>query len=764
MRKWAFVLYDEKNKTTYKLKHDIDEWKSFGISYGREERAGIFKSYNAGFTFIKEDASFLKDIIISKGFNERIRLDVFVNSVQDGSQLIYSGYLDLTDPEMSGCKFKCPIYSGGFFTSLDNSWDTQYSIPNENTTQDKFKDIDFDGGTYALNQPLGLLLSTQTQGDTVISMPISKLHQTFLPIKRTDSDSSKLNFFQDAETLTILGNEEAVSEKNCFIVSPNRDNGGNLQFDLSSFVGRGVLKDIPVRPYQNDYVLSGTITLQFRFGVYLFDKTEAEIWRPSENQLRKEAQFTTNQIITAGAPDSFSDVHTDISFNNLHLMNFSVNLDWLTQTNRDSGYMVAVSMSCIMCAVEYIDHSKMEQRSIRITDAYVTNPKMLEFYPSTGFSIKYENRGFKLNRKKKIHGISPSDLFIKLLEKINTTVNSTVENSGVYSILGKYDLRADNDTLRKISDKYIIASGTTLIGNKLKLFNSIQSSVNTSLKDFTDFVYKVFNLKLIVLYDRDTDTYNLSWKKTEDCYKNDLIQEITEISNITVTSDRNRLYTAVKVGYKNNSNVIFGHLEYNTENLFKTQNTELESNELDLVSSYKAGALDVETFIHENNGNTEDTSEGGSDIYVIEIDGLKNAIYQIDRGNINRGINVSLSPKKILNAHLIEISSYLYKTDKLIFISSERNAEFEHLGISESSDFLLSQNIVTKPFIISVNIPAVNDIIKAIEANPLGYFSFKHNGATYKGFIADGTESITINPMNEQESTVTLIAHTDSHL
>jgi len=55
-------------------------------------------------------------------------------------------------------------------------------------------------------------------------------------------------------------------------------------------------------------------------------------------------------------------------------------------------------------------------------------------------------------------------------------------------------------------------------------------------------------------------------------------------------------------------------------------------------------------------------------------------------------------------------------------------------------------------------------MIKAIDSNPLGFFQFRMGSKVYKGYLADGTDSASINPMNETSSTLKLIAHSNSDL
>ena len=134
-------------------------------------------------------------------------------------------------------------------------------------------------------------------------------------------------------------------------------------------------------------------------------------------------------------------------------------------------------------------------------------------------------------------------------------------------------------------------------------------------------------------------------------------------------------------------------------------------------------------------------------------------------GKIKVGFNTMFTPKRMLMKFNAMLTSYLFYNRNLCFISSERNANFEWSGVREDEDYMLSSNgYPTLPFLFEVEVPAVMGMMEAIDKNPLGYFEFSYNGKTYKGYIADGTDSVQVNPMNETSSTLKLIAHKESGL
>jgi len=105
----------------------------------------------------------------------------------------------------------------------------------------------------------------------------------------------------------------------------------------------------------------------------------------------------------------------------------------------------------------------------------------------------------------------------------------------------------------------------------------------------------------------------------------------------------------------------------------------------------------------------------------------------------------------------------LYFDKKITFIATTGNADFEYHR-KENEDVTILEQPYNLPFICTVDVPATVDLIQKIEANPLGYFEFEYFGKLYKGYIAEGTDSLVINPMNEKSSTLKLLLKNDSEI
>ena len=168
---------------------------------------------------------------------------------------------------------------------------------------------------------------------------------------------------------------------------------------------------------------------------------------------------------------------------------------------------------------------------------------------------------------------------------------------------------------------------------------------------------------------------------------------------------------------------------------------------MSLVPVYRAGALDIETYIHSNYGSYTDKVQDGGNVYVIIMNGEENATYTIADDYVKKSINLDLRPSKIIMAHYKEIAGMVYYNKILTFIETTGYAEIDYQG-KQNDNITILEAPYFIPFEATIEVPAVTDLIPKIEANPLGYFEFTYNEKIYKGYIAEGTESLTINPMN----------------
>ena len=225
MKEWRFKL----NERT--LLHDILEWREFGITFGREEKTSLIKSYTSQFTFIKEDAEWLKNIVYSQGVNAVVMVKIYSLDAFGNSILEYEGQLNLSTFVDNGHTVSSGVYEGGFFNLLDNNWETEIEIKHDTDGTDlnqdaglltvgeggeevelpfnwrdivggtsvtyptglnTFEDIKFTGGEYTHNEELGLNDNAEYQvtcGNGV---------DNYLAIKKKGQGNDLLKFFTEA--------------------------------------------------------------------------------------------------------------------------------------------------------------------------------------------------------------------------------------------------------------------------------------------------------------------------------------------------------------------------------------------------------------------------------------------------------------------------------------------------------------------------------------------------------------------------------------
>lgn len=81
--------------------------------------------------------------------------------------------------------------------------------------------------------------------------------------------------------------------------------------------------------------------------------------------------------------------------------------------------------------------------------------------------------------------------------------------------------------------------------------------------------------------------------------------------------------------------------------------------------------------------------------------------------------------------------------------------------VSENADVVIDDDRCFFPMLIQVETPMGKGMIGAIEGNRTGCFEFEYDGKTYKGFIAEGSDSVAVNPMNEKAGSLKLLMGKD---
>ena len=194
-----FQDIDSDNHSLTRLKYDVDGWKSYGVTFGRETGiSNVVKSYTQGWVFIKEDARYLKEKLLNYGPNRRIRLIVkrLVDALAGTYEVEYTGYVDLTQMSWDADTATAPVSEGGFFKALENSWDREYTIPNEAV-------CDFTGSVLDVD------CETTTTDECSAGVPVSSTIGYFVvggSLQNTDNGQD--NIFQNVQPRAPVGDED----------------------------------------------------------------------------------------------------------------------------------------------------------------------------------------------------------------------------------------------------------------------------------------------------------------------------------------------------------------------------------------------------------------------------------------------------------------------------------------------------------------------------------------------------------------------------
>ena len=778
MRKWSFKFFDYDLNVATPLKYDVDEWKSFGISFGREEKTSILKSYSAQFTFINEDADYLKNIVKNRNFSARIGLNVYLEG-----NLYYQCRLELFECKIEYNTFQCPVYVGGFFALLDNEWNVKRTISNrivipehvENGVKylsasipdNDFENIRFSGGGYKYEKLLNINAEKiELSKGSQVSIWNDRYQCTgkanFLPIVNNSGDN-QLKYFQDTQEATILNNNSEITMKNMFFLSQKRINSGSIEIN-GSFGQVEWEQGNQNFPQGIDREYQCKAKIIFYLLVYdNWTQDESATWRPAEHSLIAinnigVAEIASKELDLTGAfymNDEGKNVmvffqngghYPSTANTEFHFENITFDTSWLKNySGGHGGYYLGL---CASIEVQYLEtyFGVNQWTTLALThNLYAYDSDVKIFMRYNDFHINQSAR--------KICGIRPSVLFKKMVESINgkATPRYDAEGNSLGNYDGDYKLNFDLSALESADSTLTLFSDKMAKGD-LELF---EAGMMTSLEELCKFIYVNMGLKMCCIYDRLTDTYNISFKSMTDLYTQDEVCELDgKTTRVSISATADEIYSHIKVGYNNLEEAIMGQKEYNALSTFKTEHKERPELAMELFSLYKGGNFDVETIVYSMQGN-EDTDVNSDNIFILEVNriggrfGNVSKLYPVQYGNINKGLNVGISPKRLLKLHKNEMVSIR----QLNFETTTRDADFEYLSIKENTDEdTIGVPKLYSPFTLQVKSAGLIDVLNKIESNPFGLITFKIGGRKYSGYLANVTECVSINPMNEQES------------
>jgi len=761
-----FQDIDSTNQSLTKLKYDVDGWKNYGVTFGRETGiSNVVKSYTQSWTFIKEDAKYLKDKLLNFGPNRRIRFIVkrLTDALARTYAVEYSGYADLTQMTWDANTATVPITEGGFFKALENSWDREYTIPNEavcdftgsvldvnceTTTTDECSAGASVSSTIGYFVIGGTLQNTDNGQDNIFrNVPPKFLDATFDPYSQNPMPTDTFH--------------SQLSKSDAALVMRNGGTVENLRIRTSlSFDARG-----------NEFqFLVDNTTYQGRWTLYL---------------------VAADESVFSG--DRFTpDPHVNCRFTQMASQAFYYSVPALGQGQTYLNKTIPVSASAdytlsgydcgtgaeyfyVLLRIHWGDPycgGIYDYRFAAMTFRLNANEYTTISTENVQVAVTYDIQA-RVNSSRYISGISVRRTFLKLIERITDGRYSVNVSHSALDGLGDEDMLVSGSGMRGTVESAVLGDGKYPLGN-----------LTTSLQDFLKFVYVCYSLHLCVDYDRDTGTYSCRLDTFQNIYSSTRIATLENVSDVQISVDRTMLYTSIAVGYDTDDDVLSGQSEFNCRNTYDTPNTELESNELSLESPYSAAGFSIDTYILKNYGNSSDATDDDGKIYVIggilrESRQMSSfyeflfhsdlyEIYGVDRSiPVDGGVpfpetvfNVKFSPARILARHQLELQSYFHFNvwQSVTLNTCGYNSRLVADGIAESNPLLLGDAHLFVPVTVQLKASARESLISAIEANRTGYFEFGYEGQTYKGFIARNSAAVTVNPMNEKANEFTLLA------
>ncbi|MFR1243106.1 MAG: hypothetical protein ACLSDJ_18640, partial [Butyricimonas faecihominis] len=126
--KFRFLF--ERDGIQYECKYSPDEWNNNVLNWNRSsDSAGIMIKYSTSFTFIKEDADYLRDCFNTDGVFAKVRFVVEEYDYETFSfKPYYSGDIDFYSYENSKNKVSIVTSDISYKASIDANLDTTYEI------------------------------------------------------------------------------------------------------------------------------------------------------------------------------------------------------------------------------------------------------------------------------------------------------------------------------------------------------------------------------------------------------------------------------------------------------------------------------------------------------------------------------------------------------------------------------------------------------------------------------------------------------------
>ena len=588
-----FQDIDSNNKRLVPLTYSPDGWENYGINFGREtEISNVVKSYTDSWIFFKDDADYLRNIFFTYGVNRRVRLIVkrLTDWMREKYVIDYTGFFDFTQILIEGNTVSIPVAESGLFKALENRWSEDFEIGIDSICN--MSGASFSESTDILNNESGLSFQSEK----------ASIRAYFVLggiIQRNDSISDDFFFDVNTKYLNSTQNEyaastiqDSVSEDDSFFLMKSgiiQKLNIDFEFNLDLKVTKMTTYYKKHRSFHRLHLVSTDLkNVQNGGSVVLEDGINSHF------EILQRIQ-QDHQLIDGATPGPF-DQKFSVKFNGSHTLE---NYDC---SDGKAFFLVAE----IHFGFPFTDSGIMDY-SYAVSTNYGTAKSIIK--PSfSNFKIapSFESQ---IIVSKQIAAIQSPNVFKELIRRIGN----------------KYAINFDTALFEEIANFDLLTSGSGLRGIRRIQSNEGDSqtgaTIITNMESYLRYAMVVYNYRLAIDYDIEHDIYTVGLQHYDKMFTRNTIKKFDKINSLALSVDREMLYTSISCGYNTKDTAINGLSEYNCIFNWKTPNTEIEENNLDLVSPYSAATRTIETYIYQNYGNKDDSNEKDSDIYII---GAKN--------------------------------------------------------------------------------------------------------------------------------------------
>ncbi len=834
MNRYTYQIKDTVSGETYKCLHEPGGWDSYGVTFGRETGiSNVVKGYVSQWTFIKEDARWLKRKLFSSGTNRRLRLRV-LDTANLGSSIkvIYEGDIDLTLAEWNGNTFEVPTSDGGFFKALENKWDEKYEIPFDrycridgavfsdtchlegsesimtadfNRMNDFSNSVHFGSNVWYgyKGQRVNVLHNVRRDTANDTAMQREFLHDVEMESVNFEYYDNQGNRHNDPTVMTETGaffvcRSQVVNKlevkyeiKTTGRLSGIRNNHHNAKVSYH----RLCIYGIPLSRYENPSNNYDPPAIWYaysskhggwngsQYNDYDFSHVGGYVPNipdpPTNGEPRTGKQFyaVLSQCVESVTPYKAKETNANGGTSNVWRADYTASFSG-TFTLTDFDTLDGQGMVFFIVVDFDIQH--------KIKDDSTFEVRTVKNYIDLDFAMR-------LNNGKMIAAIKAADAFRQLIGKISDGRYNVTFNTADFDTLAENDLLTMHSGMKYKS----ISAQNRRFG--------LHGSLTTSLSDFLKYAYAVYGIQIGVVqngagYLVTLAHFGMMYEKTT------VIGTVENFNELKYSVDRDMLYSTIKVGFSVDNDTLNGEKEYNNEQVWDTPNTEIEGGELDITSPYCASSKAIETFIYNNYRTPDDKSREDTDVYLID------AAYSYDyqwenHGQVHElsrvitvlaGItypdtqwNLKFTPKRMLNAHSLELNSYFaLDAGKMITIQTcdlnrslvsydgtppsgivltpvaqgggipqtiEHGTHYPAGSIIEAADITIGTGHRFIPMTAEFNAIAGKEWIPAIEAARLGVIVLDLGDKTIRGYIANGSGSVTVNPMKASAGEFTIL-------